>query len=82
VTRAILRTIATVGAGIGVAVAVLLYLAQSGTFGPNGSGGIGDLPTDWWLAFGVVGVGAGLLAALIVDAALGGPRTRRLPPDR
>ena len=45
--------------------------------GPNGSTSrASDLPFGWWLIFGGVSVGVGMLAALIVDALFGGPSTR------
>jgi hypothetical protein len=74
--RRTVRLIVTVGGGMGVAAAVLVYFIEAGTFGPNGSGHAADLPMDWWLVFGFAALGAGLLAALLVDALFGGPKTR------
>jgi hypothetical protein len=66
----------TAVAAVGVAATVMVWLVGTGTFGPNGSSSASDLPADWWLIFGGVSLGAGLLGALLVDALFGGPRTR------
>jgi hypothetical protein len=76
-SRRTLRRLVTVAAAVAVATAVMIWLVQTGTFGPNGSTSrASDLPFGWWLIFGGVSVGAGMLAALIVDALFGGPSTR------
>ena len=75
-TCRVVRLVATVGGGAGGAAAVLVSFIEAGTFGPNGSGHAADLPMGWWLVFGFAALGAGLLAALIVDALFGGPTTR------
>ncbi|HMJ36974.1 MAG TPA: hypothetical protein VK501_23915 [Baekduia sp.] len=76
-----LRSLITLGAALAVAAAVLYCLAASSTFGPNGGAEASSLPTGWWLIFGIVALCAGGLAALVIDAVFGGPRTRRPPRD-
>jgi hypothetical protein len=76
-SRRVIRALVTTAVAVAVAVVVMVWLINSATFGPNGSSSASDLPAGWWLIFGMVSVGVGLLAALVVDALFGGPRTRR-----
>lgn len=73
----VIRPLATTVAAVAAAAGVLVWLVDSATFGPNGSSSASDLPVEWWLIFGMVSIGAGLVAALVVDAMFGGPKTRR-----
>ncbi len=76
-SRHVIRPLIVTAVAVAVATVMMVRLVDSATFGPNGSSSASDLPAEWWLIFGMVSIGAGLLAALVVDALFGGPKTRR-----